>query len=227
MEFSRYALYFAPPAEAEWTRLAKAWLGWDMDLGAEVAHPEAPGVDVAEITARPRKYGLHGTIKPPFRLAEGHSFDQLAEAAEALCARLAPVTLEGLAVERLGGFLALRPVGDAGALGALAGACVEGLDDFRAPAPEAERERRRKAGLSAEQEAHLLRWGYPYVFDQFRFHVTLSRRLTDPEAAPALDWLEAHLAPLLPRPFHIPEMGLVGEGADGRFRLIHRYTLSG
>ena len=127
----------------------------------------------------------------------------------------------------LGGFLALRPEGDANALSDLAAACVEGLDDFRAPAPEAELEQRRKAGLSPAQEAHLQRWGYPYVMDQFRFHITLSRRLSDDEAAPAEAWLREHLDPMLPRPFHIPDMALVGEGPDGRFRMIHRYTLSG
>ena len=59
-----------------------------------------------------------------------------------------------------------------------------------------------------------------------RFHITLSRRLGD-EGAQVLDWLKTHLDPLLPRPFVIPDMALVGEGPDGRFRLIHRYTLSG
>lgn len=226
MEFSRYALYVAPPAEADWTRLATSWLGWDMETGTEAAAPDVPGINVAAITERPRKYGLHATIKPPFRLAPGQTPAALFDAAEALCARLAPVTLDGLAVEQLGGFLALRPVGDTTALEALAAACVDGLDAFRAPAPQDELERRRKAGLSPQQEAHLLRWGYPYVMDQFRFHITLSRRLRETDG-PVADWLQTHLQPLLPRPFHIPDMGLVGEGPDGRFRLIHRYTLSG
>lgn len=226
MEFSRYALYYAPPEHADWTRLATSWLGWDMTAGAEVAHPDAPGIDVGEITARPRKYGLHATMKPPFRLAEGRSFAELEAATAELCTRLKPVTLDGLEVTRLGGFAAMRPAGDTAALSDLAAGCVQGLDAFRAPAPASELESRRKAGLSEAQEAHLLRWGYPYVMEQFRFHITLSRRLGD-EADTVEAWLQANLGPLLPKPFHIPDMALVGEGPDGRFRLIHRYTLSG
>lgn len=226
MEFSRYALYYAPPKDADWTDLCTSWLGWSMETGAEVTHPNAGGLDVAAITDRPRKYGLHGTIKPPFRLAQGTSRADLETAAEALCARLKPVTLDGLEVARLGRFLALRPMGDASPLADLAGACVEGLDAFRAPAPQAELDRRRKSGLTPAQEAHLLRWGYPYVMDQFRFHITLSGPLGD-TLDEVQSWLTNQLTPVLPRPFHIPDMALVGEGPDGRFRLLHRYTLSG
>ena len=48
---------------------------------------------------------------------------------------------------------------------------------FARPPGAAELERRRKAGLSAAQEKMLLRWGYPYVLDEFRFHLTLTGRL--------------------------------------------------
>ncbi|MEM8730630.1 MAG: DUF1045 domain-containing protein [Pseudomonadota bacterium] len=226
MEFTRYALYFAPPTEAPWTVLAKAWLGWDMETGKALEHPVAAGIDVADITARPRKYGLHGTIKPPFRLAEGKTQADLESATRLLCTELRPVTLEGLQVAQMGGFMAIRPMGEAAALGQLAADCVAGLDAFRAPAPQAELDRRRAAGLTEAQEAYLQRWGYPYVMDEFRFHITLSRRLSS-EASAADRWLKAHLDPLLPRPCHIRDMALVGEGSDGRFRLIHRYTLSG
>lgn len=226
MHFSRFALYYAPPEGAAWTDLATAWLGWDMTTGAPVAPPDAGDLPVGDITARPRKYGLHGTIKPPFRLAEGKTRAQLETEAEALCARLAPVTLDGLEVAQLGRFLALRPTGEATALADLAAACVEGLDAFRAPAPEAELARRRAAGLTPTQEAHLQRWGYPYVMDEFRFHITLTGRLGD-DLDPVKTWLTDHLGPLLPQPFHIPDMALVGEDSDGRFHLLHRYTLSG
>ncbi|TDE39066.1 DUF1045 domain-containing protein [Antarcticimicrobium sediminis] len=229
MNFQRYAIYYAPPAEAEWGGFATRWLGWDMATGAEVPHPEAPDLPlpVSEITATPRKYGLHATIKPPFRLAEGKTRAALEADCAALCADLAPVQLDGLALARLGRFLALRPLGETAALTALAARTVEALDAFRAPAPEAEVERRRAAGLTPAQEENLTRWGYPYVMDAFRFHITLSGKLAKPVLGAVEATLARDLAPLLPAPFEIADLALVGEDVAGQFHLIHRYTLSG
>ena len=227
MEFSRYALYFAPPEGADWTRLATAWLGWDMEPGAEVAPPEAPGIDVAGITERPRKYGLHGTIKPPFRLAEGMDFEALHDGFARFCATQAPVTLDGLALTRLGRFLALTPLGETDALSALAARTVETLDPFRAPLTEAELDKRRKSGLNARQDALLTRWGYPYVMDQFRFHITLSGKLDRDTAEQVRDALLPYVEPRLPRPFAVDALTLCGEDSTGYFHELHRYALSG
>jgi len=225
--FTRYAIYFAPPQGADWSRFGASWLGWDMEVGAEVPHPELEGLDVAAITATPRKYGLHATMKPPMRLAEGTSRADLEAACAALAAAQAPVTLEGLQLARMGRFLALRPVGDESALNALAAACVTDLDAFRAPAPEAELARRRANGLSPEQEQNLLNWGYPFVLDQFRFHITLTSKLPKPELPGVEAALQAHLMPLVPAPFVIKDLALMGEDGMGRFHLIHRYALTG
>lgn len=228
LNYQRYAIYYiCPPGPL--ADFGAAWLGWDVETGAEVAHPEVAGLPapVAEITATPRKYGFHGTIKPPFRLAGGRSAEALVEEATALCARLAPVTLDALALSPLGHFLALTPRGDASALATLAAACVEGLDDFRAPAGEAELARRRSRGLSPRQEENLRTWGYPYVMEDFRFHMTLSGRLS-PEALEATAAaLEPVIPPLVPVPYPITEMALVGAEADDRFRLIKRLPLGG
>ena len=242
MQFNRYAVYYVPPRSAEWTRWAVAWLGWDAEAGVFCDPPtvDAPlPKPIHEITRRPRKYGLHATLKPPMRLSEGADYAALAEAVSALSARLAPVTLDGLRVGRLGSFLALVPdrvpnrVPDLvpgreiGALNALAGACVTELDQFRAPAPESELARRRAAGLSASQERHLQDWGYPYVLDQFNFHITLSGRLTSDEMAPIGDVLDAQLAPLVPKPFVLGDIALAGEDAEGRFHVTERFPLTG
>lgn len=229
MEFKRYAIYYAPPAEADWSRFATRWLGWDMETGAEAAHPQVAGLPlpVAEITATPRKYGLHATIKPPFRLAGGMTRAGLETACADLCATLAPLDFDGLALSRLGRFLALRPTGDQIALSTLAARAVEALDPFRAPAPEAELNRRRAAGLSPAQEDNLLRWGYPYVMEEFRFHITLTGKLSKDDLPAVEDALARDLGPLLPVPFAIPDLALMGEDDSGRFHLIHRYALSG
>nr|WP_251363760.1 DUF1045 domain-containing protein [Epibacterium ulvae] len=204
-----------------------SWLGWDMESGTDVAHPDIAGLDVADITATPRKYGLHATMKPPMRLAEEQTPEALHVACQALAATQAPVVLDGLEIARLGRFLALRPLGDQSALNALAAACVTELDPFRAPLSDADLEKRRANGLTPEQDAHLVQWGYPYVLDQFRFHITLSGRRPKAELPAIEAALDAALAPHLPTPFEIRDLALMGEAEDGRFHLMHRYALSG
>ncbi|MFY0692767.1 MAG: DUF1045 domain-containing protein [Paracoccaceae bacterium] len=226
--FKRYAIYYTP-SEGALAEFGAAWLGWDMAKGAVVAHPAIAGLPapVHEITQAPRRYGFHGTIKPPFRLADGHDPDALAVALDALCRIYAPVTLAGLELSRLGGFLALVPRGDAAALGALAAQVVAALDAFRAPLLTAELDRRRQADLTQLQDAYLERWGYPYVMEAFRFHLTLTSRL-EPDALAATEAaLAPHLAPLLPAPFEIRDLTLVGEAGDGMFHTLHRFALSG
>ena len=228
-DYRRYAIYYAPEP-GPLADFGAAWLGWDPARGAPVAHPAIDGLPapVAELTETPRKYGFHGTVKPPFRLAEGTDAAALHAAAQDLCAARAPVRLAGLRLSRLGRFLALTPEGDAGALAALAGTVVRDLDSFRAPLTEAEIARRRPDRLSPAQRDLLDTWGYPYVFEEFRFHLTLTGPLPDDATAAAVEAaLAPVLAPILPRPFTIASLCLFGEDADGRFHLLHRYALSG
>lgn len=226
--FARYAVY-AAPQPGPLADFAAQWLGWDPEAGTPRAHPHVEGLpgSVDELTATPRKYGLHATLKPPFALADGSSRAALEADLAALAAHLPAVSLDGLALTRLGGFLALTPKGDTRALERLAAEVVSGLDQHRAPPGEAELARRRAAGLSPAQEAHLLRWGYPYVMDQFRFHFTLTGRL-DPGVADAVAArLAPIVAPLLPRPFPIEALLLFGEDSAGMFHILHRYALTG
>lgn len=223
MSHTRYAVYYVPAPGALAT-FGADWLGWDVVEGGPVAQAALPGL--ADITATPRKYGFHGTLKPPFRLAEGENVAALQAALEVFAAGHAPACCAGLELARLGGFLALIPRGDVAELATLAGACVTELDRFRAPATPQEITRRRSAGLTPEQDAHLLAWGYPYVLDQFRFHLTLSGKLD----RVALEHWHAHLTsalPALPEPFCIDALTLVGERSDGAFEVVHRYALTG
>ncbi len=228
MNYERYAVYYTPP-QGPLADLGAAWLGWDPATGQPMAPPECAGLPrpAAEITRTPRKYGLHATVKPPFRLAEGAEPDGLAEALAAFCAARQPVTVEGLEVAALGRFLALRPRGETTALDQLAGAAVAALDAYRAPPGTAELARRRGAGLSPRQEALLLEWGYPYVMEEFRFHITLTGKLPRDEIAQVRTVLSGRLAPILPAPFVIDGLSLMGEDASGMFHLLHRYTFSG
>jgi putative phosphonate metabolism protein len=224
-EFRRYAVYYTPPPGAL-AEFGAGWLGWDVARGAR-APRTIPVEDAEEIVATPRRYGFHATLKPPFRLAGGRSRDELEAAVAALAAATPAVRGARLHLQRLGPFLALVPATDHTPFSRLGDAMVRDLDAFRLPPSEAEIARRRAAGLTPAQDAHLLRWGYPYVFEEFRFHMTLSGRLGAETAARVEDVLAPVLAEVVPDPFEITEVTLAGEDEDGYFHELHRYTLSG
>jgi hypothetical protein len=219
----RYAVYYAPRDGAFAARAAN-WLGRDATRGA-VPHPDLPGIDAAAITTEPRRYGFHGTLRAPFRPADGLTQGDIMQALSAVAAALAPVTCTRLRLEILHGFLALTPEGQDGDVQALGAAVVRASNPWRAPLTEAEVARRRPETLTPEQRGYLAKWGYPFVMEEFRFHLTLTNRLAHPEAvAPAV---LAYFAPALPCPFVIEDLCLFGEDADGVFHLLHRYALTG
>lgn len=226
-QFGRYAIYYAPRA-GHFADRAAAWLGWSAERG-HVRHPELAGLPLAleALTATPRKYGFHGTIKPPFALAAGVGVGALHEAVASLAAGLGAVGFARLRLERIGGFLALVPEGDQAALQALGAEVVVALDRFRAPMTEADIARRRPERLTARQRELLDRWGYPYVMEEFRFHLTLTGDLAPEEADAVLPVAHGWFGPVLPEPFRIEDLCLFGEAADGRFHLLHRYALAG
>lgn len=174
----------------------------------------------------PRRYGFHGTLKPPFRLNGHQTLDDLERATSDLATSLAPASCDGLKLTQLGRFLALTLRGDIEPLRRVAAACVRELDGFRGPASEGELARQRKARLSARQEGLLMQWGYPYVMEEFRFHLTLAGGLSDDALVQWAETLRRNL-PDLPAPFEMDQIALCGERDDGRFELIHRYTLAG
>ena len=224
----RYAIYYAP-APGAFADFTAHWLGWDAASGRSVDHAVVEGLPqpVAALTETPRKYGFHGTIKPPFHLAPGTDAAGLRAAVAALAGRLAPVTLPGLQLVDLHGFVALTPSGETRALAALAAEVVMTLDPFRAPPGPQEIARRNPDRLSARQRALLDAWGYPYVMDQFQFHLTLTGSLTPENSAATVQALRPHLEPLLPQPFVMADLVLFGQARDGMFRILHRYALTG
>ncbi|WP_338323024.1 DUF1045 domain-containing protein [Falsirhodobacter deserti] len=210
---NRYAIYYLPPP-GPLARFGAEWLGWDPVEGKRVSHP----LSVDALVTEPRRYGLHGTLKAPFRLI-GPQAD-LEVAVEDLSRRLSPVWAGPLRISRIGRFLALVPQGDQTALNNLAARIVTFLDPFRAPLTEAEIARRKPESLTPRQRELLDQWGYPFVMEEFRFHITL----TGPcDVAP--EALEPRLAPLLPDDFGIHEICLMGEDDLGRFHLLRRFPI--
>lgn len=223
---ARVAVYYAPLPDDPLTAAAACWLGRDPVTNAPVRQPDLRGIE--ELTADPRGYGFHATLKPPMRLAEGRSWEAFLGSAEALAARSAPFDLPPMAVSDVHGFLALRETVPSAPLQAMADACVSDLDGFRAPPAEAELARRRRSGLTAEQDAMLVRWGYPYVFSTWFFHMTLTRRLSAEEKAVYQPAAEVHFAAALAVPRRVVDICLYTQtGAGAPFVIAERLPLGG
>ncbi|MFL5252435.1 MAG: DUF1045 domain-containing protein [Rhodopila sp.] len=223
---ARVAIYYAPLPDDILASLSNAWLGRDPVTSAPVQQPAIPGI--AEVTAEPRRYGFHATLKPPMRLAAGRTWQELMKAVRAIAAEIPPFNLPRLAVQDLHGFLALRETAPCPPLQALCDACVGKLDGFRAPPSDAELARRRASRLTPAHDAMLQRWGYPYVFGEWFFHMTLTRRLSAEEKALFMPAAEAWFARALDMPRRVADICLFTQVApDAPFQMAERVRLRG
>ena len=196
-------------------------------MGAVVPRPDVPGLTAAEVetaTAAPRRYGFHATLKPPFVLAEGRTRDDLEQAAADFCRTRAAVALPVLRLASLDGFLALVPSAPYDAARELAADCLRGFDAFRAPPSREETARRRAAGLSPRQADFLETWGYPYVLEEFRLHLTLTERLPEARRRRFEPVLSQLFEPALAAPPAIDGLALYHEVRPGApFVLVRRF----
>ncbi len=199
----RVAVYFAPCTDSVWWQAGSQWLGRCAATGAVFEMPEVPGVSTQirrECTAEPRRYGFHATLKPPFRLSQGVGLNSLLQAIDRLCDHTAPFTLPPLRVAMLGDFLALRPEGDNRLADAVAAGCVTSLQPQAATLCADELARRRRQPLTPQQDGLLQRWGYPWVLDQYRFHLSLTGSLAACSEAQRGAWARAAEAMFHPLP---------------------------
>jgi putative phosphonate metabolism protein len=223
----RYAIYYAPPADSLLWRMASAWLGRDAYDGRVLPRPQLPsldGLDLEALTADPRGYGFHATLKAPFELTADRAEVELLAFAEAFAGRQ-PAFEAAIAPAALGRFLAFRLATSTPRMDALAEACVKEFDAFRAPLSDHDLARRRRAGLTAEQDERLVRWGYPYVFDDFRFHMTLTGGIADEAVrSRVLAALQAHFAEI-PRMHRFDGVAVFKQDdRDAPFSILERFA---
>src|SRR5262245_21010795 len=177
MNEPRYAIYFVPPASSAFYRLGAGFLGYDCYTGESVGHPTDIGLTASEregLTREPRKYGFHATFNAAVPLVPSFRQADLAAELERFAAIPRTLPVIELAIRSLARFIAVVAVEPDVALDRLAADGVMAFDRFRRPLTLGEREQRLGAGLSERQIENLDRWGYPYVFEEVRFHMTLT-----------------------------------------------------
>ncbi|MFM0737327.1 DUF1045 domain-containing protein [Paraburkholderia xenovorans] len=214
---ARFALYYAPARESAWWEAGSTWLGRDAQSGESRVAPQPDGLTrpLAQLTGAPRRYGWHGTLVAPFRLVESVAQQDVLNATRQWAHRQKPFALP-VEAATLGDFVALRPAGQQAedAMRTLAGSALQTLDVLRARPSADDLARRLAAPLTVRQRELLVEWGYPYVLDEFRFHMTLSNSLADAhERATLLAWWQRE-APAL-GPLVVDHVALFVEPAPG------------
>ena len=214
----RYAIYFTPGQNDPLARIAASWLGRDPFTGAQPPMPAVSSLSQAEIafhTAGARRYGFHATLKAPFHLADGETESALDQAVAAFSAGADPIMLSKLVPARLDGFLALVPGSPAPDVDRFAAEVVTVFDRFRAPLSEAEIKRRNPDALTPEEFKNLCQWGYPYVFESFRFHMTLTGRVAEHDLARVRAAIDEVFLPALEKPARVDGLALFVEPEPG------------
>lgn len=215
----RYAIYFTPSADDPLSHAAANWLGRNPHDGAAVTVEH----DFADLVVTPQKYGFHGTLKAPFRLAENVTEQELFDRFELFLEEIEIFDIPQITLDRLGQFFALVPSYDCEPLNKLAAQAVRVFEAFRAPLTQAEFAKRAPDQLSAPQRANLERWGYPYVFDEFRFHMTLTGPVASARSDDVHAALERHFGPFIGQSLHVESCALfVQPEPDAPFHVYSR-----
>ncbi|MBD9373764.1 DUF1045 domain-containing protein [Rhizobium sp. ARZ01] len=220
----RYALYFTPAASDSLALAAARWLGRNAFNGAALEQPgitEFPEDVLATLTADPRRYGFHATLKAPFALAEGCTEAEFVAELARFAGEMDAFDIPEVVVGRLGSFFALVPGSDCEPLQTFAGEVVRRFDRFRAPLSSADIARRKRDELSSEERQNLVQWGYPYVFDTFRFHMTLTGRVPAEHVSTMEQALIRHFADFHGRPLSINGLALFREPSRGAAFTVH------
>jgi len=228
--FPRYAIYFAAGSDSALSRFGAELLGYDAYTGDELPFPrEALEVvpDWRDVSADPRKYGFHATLKAPMALAPGRTDAELMAACAMFAGKARLIPTIRPVVDAISGFIAVIPAEPVDALQGLAADCVREFDSFRAQLTAEDRARRRPEKLSERQRDYLDRWGYPYVMEEYRFHMTLTGRLDSERRGAILEMLRTRFATLRLGTLAIDRLSLFKQDdAKARFRIIGEWALA-
>lgn len=222
----RYAIYFAPAPNSPLTQDASQWLGRNAHSGELLGPPPSLALPVEQwqmLVGEPARYGFHATLKAPFELREDRTEEELVEAFETFAASSEPFDIPRVIVGQLGPFFALVPHALYPPLQTFAASVVEAFEPFRAPLSEADIARRRPERLTEAQRENLASWGYPYVMDEFRFHMTLTTQVDSELAPPVAAELRHRFAPYEDIPLAIDGLALFVETIRGEPFTIHRW----
>lgn len=216
----RYAIYYAPEPGSALDTFGETWLGLRGADALSAAIGKSSTVTakrIAELTESPRRYGVHGTLKPPFELNPTNTPEDLVAVARVFTRSRAPIELPPLELAVIGKFIALTPVAESAALERLAAACVRAFEGYRTPLTKQQEDDYKLNKLTVHQEQMLEHWGYPYVMEEFRFHISLTDRIDDDKERDAvMDLLTTLAKPVVGQAIQIRDLVIFSQEAMGQ-----------
>jgi putative phosphonate metabolism protein len=224
--FPRYAIYYVSAPGSDLDRFGAQLLGYDAFSGEQLPFPDGVAPDWHDLTRDPRKYGFHATLKAPLSLAAGKTEAQLLAACETFAGKPRPIPVIRPVVDSISGFIAVVPAGPSADLERLAADCVSEFDPFRAPLTAEDRARRDPSALTPRQREHLERFGYPFVMEDFRFHMTLTGRLDAERRESVLAMLRDRFSKIGLKTLAVDRIAVFRQDDDGsRFRILDHWKL--
>jgi putative phosphonate metabolism protein len=227
--YPRYAIYYVSAPGSDLDRFGAQLLGYDALGGADLPFPHditQTVPDWRDLTRDPRKYGFHATLKAPLALAQGKTEAELLAACETFAGAPRPIPVIRPVVGSISGFIAVVPVEPSTELERLAADCVREFDSFRAPLTPEDRMRRNPSALTPRQREYLERWGYPYVREDFRFHMTLTGRLDAGRREPILAMLRDRFSAIGLTTLAIDRIAVFRQNnAASRFQVVNHWKL--
>jgi len=224
--FPRYAIYYVSAPGSDLDRFGAHLLGYDAFSGDELPFPDGVTPDWRDLTQDPRKYGFHATLKAPMVLAQGESEADLLAACEAFAAASRKIPVITPVVDSISSFIAVVPAEPSTDLEQLAADCTRDFDSFRAPLTAQDRARRNPSALTPRQCEYLDRWGYPYVMEDFRFHMTLTGRLDARRREPVLAMLRTRFSAIGLATLAVDRIAIFRQEENAlRFHIVEHWKL--
>ncbi|WP_290919709.1 DUF1045 domain-containing protein [Halodesulfovibrio sp.] len=206
---ARYAIYYTPPRNSLLESAGIHWLGRTPLRYGQIPKDIPEGFfkqEYYQIIEAPRWYGFHGTIRAPFELAKNVTPEAFIKEISQICRNHAPFSFAGLSINCFGGFLALTPTAASPDLLKLHSDLTRRLDHLRPQLSRFDLKRHLDKKLSERQERLLRRFGYPFVLEEFKFHMTLTGTIEDRLRRSYKEKLESILNPYLTESIPVNEV---------------------
>jgi 2'-5' RNA ligase len=225
----RYAVYFSPSADSQLGQFGQRVLcrSATSDRKPNASSTFSDQARWLRLTEKPAHYGFHATLKAPFELKRSITVDKLTRAVTDFATSQSPIELTSLSPRNLGDFMALTLENEIETLSKFALDCVISLEPFRQVLSDGDMQRRKLHGISSRQESLLLEYGYPYVADEFRFHLTLSDKLSKHDQD-YKTWVISEYDKLVVRPPVLDQIAIYAQtDRQSPFIQVAEFALSG
>lgn len=230
----RYAIYFAPNERTPLGRFGCHW------LGRSAAELDSHPVDLPEnleqhkhqqLIEAPKHYGFHGTLKAPFELNTAYTSNDLDEALQNFAQKFPSFTIDRLKLQTIASFIALTPEEQSENLSLLQSLheeLTENIDYLRAPLSDYDKNRFMARDLSTKLKENLLNFGYPFVLESFKFHLTLTSSLKKDDISSYFELLDRLTTHFRDDGFFCDRISLFRqETRTSPFLLTNEYMLQG